>query len=101
VNAALIKDININGTAQNNLIPQILLIRNTSPNKLIEGGADILQMLTKNHHRAIEGMVCINPLQIIILRDPVRSYTIFVNPNIAEEHNPCAIIITTAPSTPV
>lgn len=63
----------IRGAIEINLQAQVLLISKISPIKLIDGGAAILQMLNINHHKAIEGIICSNPLQIIILRDPVRS----------------------------
>jgi hypothetical protein len=75
----------------------ILLINIISPSKLIEGGAAILQILSINHHRAIEGMVINNPLQIIILREDKRSNIMFVRQNIPEEHKPWAIIKIRAP----
>jgi hypothetical protein len=73
VNAALINDITIRGATEISLQAQVLLISKISPIKLIDGGAAILQILNINHHKAIEGMICNKPLQIIMLRDPVRS----------------------------
>jgi hypothetical protein len=88
VNAALIKDIIAKGAMHTQSQAQILLISKISPNKLIEGGAAILQILIRNHHRAIAGIICSNPLVTTMFRDPIRSYAMLVKPNIAEEHNP-------------
>jgi hypothetical protein len=88
VNAALMKDININGIIELRFQPQILLINKISLNKLIDGGADILQMLITNHQRAMDGIIFINPLQIIILREEVRSYRMLVKQNIPDEQSP-------------
>jgi hypothetical protein len=57
VNAALIKDIIIRGTMVNNLQDTILLINKISLSRLIDGGAAILQIHSRNHHRAIEGII--------------------------------------------
>lgn len=80
---------------------RILLINKISLNRLIEGGAAILQIQSKNHHNAIEGIICISPLQSNILRDDVRSNTMLVRQNIPEEHNPWAIIRAKHPTAPV
>jgi len=101
VNAALIKDIIIKGIIFMVLQDKILLINKISLNRLIEGGAAILQMLNRNHHRAMEGIICIRPLHRSMLRDDVRSNTILVKQNIPDEHSPWAIIRAKHPAAPV
>lgn len=101
VNAALIKDITISGKNLMTLHDIKLLINNTSLNKLTEGGAAILQIHKRNHQSAIDGIICNRPLHTNILRDEVRSNTIFVKQNIPEEHSPCAIIRAKHPVAPV
>jgi hypothetical protein len=88
VKTALIKDITIKVKQFSKSQAVILLIKTISPNKLIEGGAAMLQILIRNHHRAIDGIVNIIPLQIIIFREPSRSYKMLVKQNIPEEHRP-------------
>jgi hypothetical protein len=101
VKAALIKDMIIKGTIFKVLQDKMLLINKISLNRLIEGGAAILQMHNRNHHRAIEGMICIRPLQRSILREDVRSNTILVRQNMPDEHSPWAIIRARHPDAPV
>jgi hypothetical protein len=101
VNAALIKDMTIRGTMVSNLQDTILLINKISLNRLIDGGAAILQIHNRNHHRAIEGMIWTSPLHKSMLRVDVRSNTMFVKQNIPDEHSPWAIIRAKHPVAPV
>jgi hypothetical protein len=101
VNAALINDITIRGMILIILHEIILLMRIISLNRLIEGGAAILQIHNKNHHSAIDGIICINPLHNNILRDEVRSKTMLVRQNIPDEQSPWAIIRAKHPVAPV
>jgi hypothetical protein len=101
VNAALIKDITIKGIIFMVLHDRMLLINKISLNRLIDGGAAILQIHRRNHHRAMEGIICIRPLHSSILREDVRSNTILVKQNIPEEHSPWAIIRARQPDAPV
>jgi len=94
------KDIIIRGIVEARFQEHTLLIKIISPIKLIEGGAAMLQILSRNHQSAMEGMIWISPLQINILREPVRSNTILVRQNIPEEHNPWAIIKVKLPASP-
>lgn len=57
VKAALIKDITIRGIIFKMLQDIILLINRISLKRLIEGGAAILQIQSRNHHMAIDGMI--------------------------------------------
>jgi hypothetical protein len=88
VKAALMKDMIIRGKHLTILHAIILLISITSLNRLIEGGAAILQTHRRNHHSDIDGIIWIRPLHTSILRDEVRSKTMFVRQNIPEEQSP-------------
>jgi hypothetical protein len=95
------KDIIIKGKIFIRLIETRLLISIISPNKLIDGGAAILQMHNRNHQIAIEGITCIRPLLTTKLREEIRSNAILVKQNIPEEHRPWAIIRTKHPEVPL
>jgi hypothetical protein len=101
VNTADINDIIIRGNKLIKLHAIILLIRRISLSKLIDGGAAILQTHNRNHHNAIEGIICRNPLQIRILREDTRSNAIFVKQNMPDEHSPWATIKAKHPDDPV
>lgn len=76
------------------------VINAISPNRLIEGGAAILQIERINHQKEIAGKRHRSPLVKYILRVWVDSYVKFARANIQEEQRPCAIIITKAPFQP-
>lgn len=80
--------------------PTNLLINIISPNKFNEGGAAILDLLSKNHHKLIEGIKLISPLFKNNLRLLIRSYEILAKQKSPEEQRPCANIITNAPHIP-
>ena len=82
------------------LIQRDEMIKAISPNKLIDGGAAILVMEKRNHHKVKEGANLKIPLIRKILRVEALSYVIFAMANRADEHKPCAIIITIAPCHP-
>lgn len=65
--------------------------------KLIDGGAAIFQAVKRNHHMVKVGQTVISPLVKYILRVCVSSYVRFAKIKRPDEHNPCAIIISSAP----
>jgi len=71
-----------------------------SPAKLEDGGAAILKILNKNHHRANIGIIDNPPRTKRILRLDKREYIKPTNEKSPEEHNPWAIIIIIAPLQP-
>lgn len=78
----------IRGTIKKKLQLKILEISLISLNKLIEGGAAILTLTSKNHHILIEGAILIKPLFNNILRLLER---LNIKPAIKkrpEEHSP-------------
>jgi hypothetical protein len=74
--------------------------RRISPNRLIEGGADILAAHLKNHHKLIAGKSDKRPLVKYKLRVWVASYEELAMEKRADDDKPCASIITRAPSHP-
>jgi hypothetical protein len=67
---------------------------------LIEGGAAMFAAVNINHHIDIIGVVHISPFDRNILRVWVISYDMFARANRAEDLNPWAIIINSAPVSP-
>ena len=74
--------------------------RRISPNRLIDGGADILAAHLRNHHRLIAGNKDNRPLVRYRLRVWVASYEELAMEKSADDDRPCANIITRAPSQP-
>lgn len=95
------KDIIIRGRIFKVVHEMILLISRISLNKLIDGGAAMLQIHSRNHHNAIDGIICISPLHNNMFRDDTRSNTMLVKQNMPDEHSPWAIINAKHPVTPV
>ena len=82
------KEKSISKVIVKNLNPKILPSRPSSPTRLSTTGAAIFPIQYMNHQKAILGMISNIPLLIIILREPLRSYTTPNKKNKPEEHNP-------------
>lgn len=79
----------------------ILVISKISLSRLIDGGAAILALTSKNHHIDMIGSVTRSPLVRLILRVWVCSYVIFASLKRADDTRPCAIIIASLPHIPI
>lgn len=71
-----------------------------SPEKLIEGGADIFKTQAKNQPSVVEGLIVIIPLVTCVFREFVLLYIVFIVKKRQAEHKPCASIIKIALLTP-
>lgn len=74
--------------------------RRISLKRLMVGGAAMLVMERRNHHRAMNGEIMASPLEMYRLRVLVVSYVMFAMANRAEEDRPWAIIMKIAPYIP-
>lgn len=63
-------------------------MRQISPNRLIDGGAAMLEIDRRSHHIEIAGNRDRIPLVKNILRELVASYDILARANIHDEHRP-------------
>jgi hypothetical protein len=62
------------------------------------GGAAILEIENRNHHKERRGLRTIDPRIRSMLRLPNRLYTLPTKAKSPDEHNPWATIITITPS---
>lgn len=88
------------GTAYHHDAHKEEVIKQISANKLIEGGAAILQALKTNHQNVRDGKILMIPLVKNNLRVFVLSYVILARENRHEEHKPCETINVNAPHQP-
>ena len=80
-------------------LPRLLIINN-SEKKDIKGGTPKLRMLHKNHIMQNIDLIMQYPFNIIMLRELLLSYIIFIRKNIKGEIKPCATIIKRDPFNP-
>lgn len=76
------------------------MINKISDNKFGDGGAAILTIENKNHHKVIRGKYLCKPLIKNSLRVDAVRYSILASAKSPEEQRPCAILIRRAPSHP-
>lgn len=68
---------------------------------LIVGGAEIFRAININHQNVMFGIIIINPLNIRVFREWYLKYKSFTKRKRAEDDIPWAIIIITAPVSPI
>lgn len=89
----MIKLISANGIISENDWLIVAVIRKISLIKLIVGGAAIFAQHPINHQNEIAGIKDRSPFVSVTLRVMVMLYVILAKQNIADDLNPCAIII--------